>query len=58
MLLQNKYQSKPKLRSFLRKEYYIEGSRVQSENSTLLRTTDILPFGGVPFHRLAKNEKF
>jgi hypothetical protein len=58
MLLQNKYQSKSKLRTFLRKEYYTDDSRVQSENSTLLRTTDILPFGGVPFHRLDKDEKF
>jgi hypothetical protein len=58
MLLNNKYQSKPKLRTFLRKEFYIEGSRVKFEKSVLLRTTDILPFGGVPFHRLSKNEKF
>jgi len=58
MLLQNKYQSKPKLRTFLRKEFYTKDNRVQSENSTLLRTTDILPFGGVPFHRLAKNKEF
>jgi len=58
MLLQNKYQSKSKLRTFLRKEFYIEGSRVKSENSVLLRTTDILPFGGVPFHRLSKKEEF
>jgi len=58
MLLKNKYQSKRKLRTFLRKEFYIEGSRVKSENSVLLQTTDILPFGGVPFHRLAKKEEF
>ena len=58
MLLQNKYQSKHKLRTFLRKNYYTEDNRVRSENSTLLRTTDILCFGGVPFHRLAKNEEF
>lgn len=58
MLLQNKYQSKRKLRTFLRKEYYSQDNRVRSENSTLLRTTDILKFGGVPFHRLAKKEEF
>ena len=58
MLLRNKYQSKPKLRTFLRKNYYTKDHRVQSENSTLLLTTDILPYGTVPFHRLAKNEKF
>ena len=58
MVLQNKYHSKPKLRTFLRKEFYIEGNRVKSEKSVLLRTTDILPFGGTPFQRLAKNEEF
>jgi hypothetical protein len=58
MLLRNKYQSKPKLRTFLRKNYYTGDHRVQSENSTLLRTADVLPFGGVPFHRLAKTEEF
>jgi len=58
MLLQNKYQSKRKLRTFLRKKFYKKGSRLHSENSDLLRTIDILRFGGVPFHRLAKNREF
>jgi ssDNA-binding Zn-finger/Zn-ribbon topoisomerase 1 len=55
-LLQDKYKSKPKLRSFLRKEYYTEDHRVHSENSILLRTTDI-PLG-LPFHMSAKSEEF
>jgi hypothetical protein len=55
-LLQDKYKSKPKLRSFLRKEYYTEDHRVHSENSALLRTSDT-PLG-LPFHKSAKNEKF
>jgi hypothetical protein len=56
MLLRNKYQSKPKLRSFLRKEFYINGRLIQSGKSTLLRTADILPSARLSLCQIVSNK--